>query len=206
MYAFEGDDPANGSDPMGLFWGEDTLLSGLGCLTGPGESAVMTVAAPVLRPIQDGKEIVDATRRTWSAYKQGGMAAAHRQMEVESRRQAERSKEQLLGMIPGVNTYRQGSKIAKTYEKEGPFAGGMQVGRTTFSLGSDVAVVYAGAEAVQAARAKGVAARSGGTPPPPEPPGLDWSGTDPKGLTRAQHVQQHGADIPSPPQSWCLLR
>ncbi len=48
-----------------------------------------------------------------------------------------------ISMIPYVNTVRQGSQIVPTYEQEGPFAGGFQTGRTTFSLGLDLAVTTA---------------------------------------------------------------
>jgi RHS repeat-associated protein len=153
-YAFETDNPANGSDPMGLEVPSPNLdmtpaLSLTGFLVGVGESALETVAAPVLDGIHQTALVMGAAQRMLTAYKRGGAAAAKEQMAAEGKAESKRSGQALLGMIPGINTVRRAARITETYEKDGPLAGGRQLGRTTISLAKDAAVIYRAAKGFQ---------------------------------------------------------
>jgi hypothetical protein len=113
-------------------------------------------------------ESVDAYNnlaRVSSAYQAAGIEAAWSEADLIGREETQENKQRLLGMIPFVNTVRQGSQVIRTYEEEGSFAGGMQVGRTTFSLGVDATVVYGAASGARAvARSSRSSAVQGGAP------------------------------------------
>src|SRR5215467_8877524 len=70
-------------------------------------------------------------------------------MKIDAAEDQARAKQELIGLIPFVNTFRQASRIGAAYDK-GSFAGGMQVGRTTFSAAGDAAIVYGAVKGGQA--------------------------------------------------------
>lgn len=136
-----------GTDPLGLCgpFGDlpciESLKSAVGYSVGFGESGLhLAFAVPIMA--------VQQTRRGWQsgvrvidAYQEGGVSGAFAEAEAINEENRELAKEQLLGLIPGYNTYRQGSRIKQVCEEEGSFQCGRHIGNTTFSLELDVLVV-----------------------------------------------------------------
>ena len=164
LYAFVGQAPNMSTDPRGLCLGMnetscwETAKSFGGLLAGVGESAAAAVAAPVSIAVGQMRQGASDIRRDVRAFQSGGLRGFAAEDRAIRREHAQHAGQTLVGMIPGVNTFRQASRIIQTYEQQGSFEGGRQLGRTVFSLGSDVAVVYGAAETVQAARAGGAEA------------------------------------------------
>jgi hypothetical protein len=121
-----------------------------------------------------------------SAYESQGWTGLKREMAIADKQDLQQRRQQVVSMIPGVNTYRQAAQIQQTYEQRGSFAGGVQIANTTFSLGLDVTAVYGAVKGVQAATAPRAAPAPAG---PAIPEGsfsvFDWSGY-PEGLPRPQ--------------------
>jgi Bacterial EndoU nuclease len=113
------------------------------------------------RTYQNTKRAVESVKSVIGAYKKDGIAGVVKEAQRLNEREKEINKEQLLGMIPGVNTFRQASKIEGVCEKESAFACGRQIGNTTFSAGADATLVYGGVKGLQesgASKAEGVQA------------------------------------------------
>ena len=90
-------------------------------------------------------------RQAVAAYQQGGVSGVLQYNREESARIAAsqpRIGETILNMLPVVGTVRQALTIPDTYYREGPFFGGMAIGRTTQRAMGDVAL---GAGAANAA-------------------------------------------------------
>ena len=156
-YGYATNDPQNQRDPMGLETGTitnncsaktsncyvpltETEKSAAGYGVGLIESAGSAVwnSTPFPRALQSGQE----AWMVWQAYKVGGLSAVIKIGKLLDEAHREQSKQMLLGLIPGVNTYREADKIIPTYETKGSFEGGRQVGRTTFSLALDATILY----------------------------------------------------------------
>jgi RHS repeat-associated protein len=158
LYAYVGWQPHMYTDPMGdcgpaclqvagWLWGHrqdvaGTAASVAGAVVGAGVAAGELVAAPVTMAATESANTYYGAARVLDAYQAGGLAQAYQEAQRVGRETSAENNQRLVGMIPGLNTYRQASRIADVYETQGPFAGGMQVGRTTFSLGLDATVVY----------------------------------------------------------------
>jgi hypothetical protein len=161
LYAFVGWQPSMGIDPMGTCLGlndtpcMETVKSVGGMVVGTaesaGEMALGLATAPVVAPYREFKRSLSEAERLYGAYQEGGFEAAFAEDRTIRGERFDDAVETLVSVIPGVNTYRQGAQIVRTYEQEGSFAGGRQVGRTTFSLGLDAAVVYGAARAARGA-------------------------------------------------------
>jgi RHS repeat-associated protein len=161
LYAFVGWQPTMGTDPMGECLGlndtpcMETVKSVGGMVVGTaesaGEMALGLATAPVVVPYREIKRGVSEAERIYGAYQEGGFEAAFAEDRAIRGERFDDAVETLVSLVPGVNTYRQGAQIVRTYEQEGSFAGGRQVGRTTFSLGLDATVVYGAARAARGA-------------------------------------------------------
>jgi hypothetical protein len=153
LYQAFGFDGMNVTDPYGECWTGgciETLKSAAGYVVGLGLSGAELVAAPVTMAATETVDAYNNVARVTSAYQAGGVEAAWSEADMIGREETEENKQRLIGMIPFVNTYRQGSQVIRTYEEQGSFAGGMRVGRTAFSLGTDVTVVYGAASGARA--------------------------------------------------------
>src|SRR5205085_6103145 len=118
---------------------------GVGVLESAGDVVVNATVIGTARQVQQSYVRM---KRIAGAYQQGGARTAAGQYVAEWKD----ASIQLLKSLPVVNTVRQGIGIPAAYE-QGSFEGGRQVGRTTFSLAGDVALVYGGVKSVQAMRA-----------------------------------------------------
>ncbi len=158
LYQAFGYDSVNNGDPMGLcYFGltnipcTDTLKSAAGYGVGLLESGANLALS---MPKMIGSNIADGYRgakRVAGAYREGGLSGAYAESEQLRQEKVEQNKEMLLGMVPGYNTYKEGSKIVQTCEEEGAFACGRQIGKTTFSAGTDAALAYGTAKGVKTA-------------------------------------------------------
>jgi hypothetical protein len=123
----------------------------VGTVESVGTLAVGVATAPVVVPYRQIRRGVSEAERIYGAYQEGGFEAAFAEDRAIRGERFDDSVETLVSLIPGVNTYRQGAQIIRIYEQEGSFAGGRQVGRTTFSLAMDATVVYGAARAARGA-------------------------------------------------------
>ena len=123
---------------------------GAGVLVSAGEA----VAAPVTNAVVSSTDAYYNAKDYIAAYQQNGLEGVLQQSEAVGAEMDERNKQMLLSSIPFVNTVRQASQISAAYDK-GSFAGGFQVGRTTFSAGTDAAFVYGAVRGAQVFRVAG---------------------------------------------------
>jgi hypothetical protein len=136
------------TDPEGLCLGLngtpciEALKSAGGYAAGVVESGAEAAWYLTTLPYQVARQSVAEGAIYVEAYRQGGIEEVNRAGEqiAAAKRHA------ALGLIPGVNTYRQGAEVLAAYERDGSFEGGRQLGRTFFSVGADVTIVYGAAQ------------------------------------------------------------
>jgi RHS repeat-associated protein len=180
LYQYATWDVFNKTDPLGLCffgltdrdcWGsaQRSVASAAGALVGMAESAWEVGAGLVSLPMRMWEADSQRKRERLLTYAEGGYEAYEAIGERQTQETVESARNTAIALVPGVGTYREGSRIASECAGTG-FECGRQIGRTAFSAGTDATAVYGGYAAVRGSRA-GVPQRVGDGPvefrPPP---------------------------------------